>query len=256
MKKLIKFLIVVIVIIIAIGLGFNYMLNTGKAVAVDWSDKDFSNAISKTQIAIDDIKSVSLENLIENRFSTDGKVVIEEYFSNEEMSALTSSANHEGKLINEVNLKFGQNNNGEMSFKISEKFVDFLKDSGILENIVRKKIENNSIISNLAVAESPRDLTTHVINYITSIANNMPVYARGHLSRTSDNTISIDISELKVGRVAMPERVVVIVEREVVKFVNSLITSQNGFTIEELRIEDGKLYYKGTLPAEIKGIAR
>lgn len=256
MKKLVKFLIVVIVIVVAIGLGFNYMVNTGKEVAVDWSDKDYNVAISKTQIEIDDIKSVSIENLFDNKFSANGKVVIEEHFSSEEMSALISSANHEGQLINEVNLKFGQNNDGETSFKISDKFVDFLKDSGILENIARQEIENNSFISILAATESPRDLTAHVTNYIASIANNKPVYARGYLSRTSDNTVSIDISELKVGRVAMPERVVAIVEREVVIFVNSLITSQNGFTIEELRIEDGKLYYKGTLPAEIKGIAR
>lgn len=33
-----------------------------------------------------------------------------------------------------------------------------------------------------------------------------------------------------------------------------MISKEKGFSIEELRIEDGKLYYKGTLPAEITGV--
>lgn len=51
----------------------------------------------------------------------------------------------------------------------------------------------------------------------------------------------------------MSAEVVARVETEVVNFVNRVLSSTNGFTIEELRVEDGALYYKGTLPAEIQG---
>jgi len=41
----------------------------------------------------------------------------------------------------------------------------------------------------------------------------------------------------------------------VTAFVNRFITNSNGFSIEELRVEEGELYFKGTLPEEINGIA-
>ncbi len=49
----------------------------------------------------------------------------------------------------------------------------------------------------------------------------------------------------------MSDDVISKAEAGTIQFVNALITSDNGFSIEELRVEDGKLYYKGTLPAEI-----
>jgi hypothetical protein len=107
----------------------------------------------------------------------------------------------------------------------------------------------------LVLTSANADLTNFVVDYITSVAANKPVYASGELTKTSNNSINVRIDSLKVGRINMNEKVISRVELEVTAFVNRFITSANGFSIEELRVEEGKLYFKGTLPEEINGTA-
>jgi hypothetical protein len=59
---------------------------------------------------------------------------------------------------------------------------------------------------------------------------------------------------LKVGQIPMSNEVIEKVEYETLRFVNGLLSDVNGISIEELRVENGELYYKGTLPSEIKGV--
>jgi hypothetical protein len=78
-----------------------------------------------------------------------------------------------------------------------------------------------------------------------------PVYANGYLRRTSGNTVEIKITELKVGAISMSPEIISRTEYEVGIIVNGLFAPNHGFNIQELRIENGQMYYKGTVPSEI-----
>jgi hypothetical protein len=168
------------------------------------------------------------------------------------MSALIEEANKAKGPISDFRVAFHDDNQGELSFQLTDNFVDFLVEENIVNNFDEKRILLNPMLA-LTVANA--DLRNFVIDYITNVAANKPVYASGELTKTSSNNINVRIDALQVGRVPMNARVISRVELEVTRFVNGFIASSNGFSIEELRVEEGKLYFKGTLPEEINGIA-
>ncbi len=257
MKTIIKLLIGVIIIIgIIIGGGI-YALNTSRQVDTGWDERDFNSGMDKSQVIIADIEEINLETLVKGDFATNGIHEIDEFFTNEEMSALVSMANDNGGPIRDVKVSFGNDGEGEVSFKLSDRFVDFLWDHNVLTEASPENYylasTTPSLPGRFALASSNGGLTDFVIDYITNVANNKPVYASGELSRTSSNSVNIDIDYLTVGRVPMTAEVINRVEFETARIVNNIISPENGFHIEELRVEEGQLYFKGTLPAEVEG---
>lgn len=246
MKKVILGLIIIIALVL--GGGF-FALSTGKTVNVEYSEADYTSALTKSSVAIADIKEINLIALATKNYTTTGENEIDTRFSNAEMSAIIDMANAEGGPISDFRVSFNGGNSGEISFKLTDTFLDFIKEQNMIS------LPNNSHAHNLKwlPVVSAGDISDTVINFITNVAANKPVYASGSLSRTSDKSVSVNISSLKVGQISMSAEVVARVETEVVNFVNRVLSSTNGFTIEELRVEDGALYYKGTLPAEIQG---
>jgi len=245
MKK--GLLILLILIVIVFG-GSYFALNTGTAVDVDWTSEDFNSGITKSSVAINEIQEINLVTLASNNFTTSGTNSIDASFTNSEMSALIDMANADGGPISDFKVSFNGNNEGELSFKLTDTFVKFIQD----QNMVQNSSSKFAWLSYFPTA-STNSISDTVIKFITNTAANKPVYAKGTLSRTTENSVSIHIESLKVGQITMGQDVVSKVENEVLRFVNNLLVSTNGFTIEELRVEDGALYYKGTLPAEIQG---
>ena len=253
MKKGIKFLIVIaILILIPIAVVY-FFLNTGKNLDVTWDESDFASGLEKSRVQISSIEDINMEALVRREFSTSGTVEVDAYFTNEEMSALVAAANdHRGPLKN-FKVSFEGEGNGAVRFELSEQFTDFLLETQILEggNIPFMQLGSERFLMG-AVASST--LTDFVVDYITNAANNKPVYATGNLTRAGNQRIRADIDTLYVGRIPMNDYVIQRVEYEVERIANAIITQENGFHIEALRVEDGKLYFKGTLPAEIHGI--
>ncbi len=250
MKKIIYTLVALVVLFVG---GIYFVFNTGKTVGTVWDEGDLISGIEKAQIEIDSIEEINLETLAKGNFTTQGVNNIDIDFTSEEMSALISSANDNGGPIKDVRVAFGDDGNGEVSFKLSDTFVDFLYEENILTfELGAKKayaLTSDSYSSN----PLDRSLTERVVSYINNVANNRPVYATGELTRTSSNSIEIDIERLTVGRVSMSDEVIERVEVETVRIVNGIISPENGFHIEELQVDGGQLHYKGTLPAEIEG---
>jgi hypothetical protein len=247
MKKFFMFLL----ILLAIGFGAGYFfLNTGTTVDVQYTNSDYQSVLQKTNVKTNAIESINLIAIGQGDYKTVGQQAADVSFSNAEMSALIEEANKVRGPISDFRVAFHDNNNGELSFNLTENFVDFLVEENIVRNLEKKRMVMSPI---LALTSANADLTNFVVNYITSVAANKPVYASGELTKTSNNSINVRIDSLKVGRVNMNERVISRVELEVTAFVNRFITSSNGFSIEELRVEEGKLYFKGTLPEEING---
>lgn len=186
MKKVIFGLIIIIALVL--GGGF-FALSTGKTVNVEYSEADYTSALTKSSVAIADIKEINLIALATKNYTTTGENEIDTRFSNAEMSAIIDMANAEGGPISDFRVSFNGGNSGEISFKLTDTFLDFIKEQNMIS------LPNNSHAHNLKW---------------------LPVVSAGDISDT-------------------------------------VLSSTNGFTIEELRVEDGALYYKGTLPAEIQG---
>jgi len=249
MKKFFMFLL--ILIIVGFGVGY-YFLNTGTTVDVKYTSDDYQRVFEKTNVKTNAIESINLIAIGQGNYETTGQQAADVNFSNAEMSALIEEANKAKGPISDFRVAFHDDNQGELSFNLTESFVDFLVEENIVKGLEEKRIVMSPL---LAFTTANADLTNVVINYITSVAANKPVYASGELTKTSTNSINVRIDSLKVGRINMNAKVVSRVEYEVTAFVNRFITSNNGFSIEELRVEEGKLYFKGTLPEEINGIA-
>lgn len=245
MKK--GFLIFLILIVLVIG-GTYFALNTGSEVDVEWTENDFNAGITKSAVAIEDIREINLVTLAKKEYTTNGVNTVDASFTNAEMSALIDMANADGGPISNFKVSFNGNNEGEISFKLTDSFVDFIQEQNMIQN-------SESIFAWIPYLQSAstNNITDTVIKFITNTAVNKPVYAKGTLSRTTDQSVSIHIESLKVGQIPMSQNVVSKVETEVLRFVNNVLSSTEGFTIEELRVEDGALYYKGSLPAEIQG---
>lgn len=237
-----KFLIVLLVLIIVVMGGAYAMLSMGKKVDVTYTETDFNSALAKSGVVIDDIEEINLLTLANNNFTTNGTTEVETSFTNAEMSALIDKANANGGPISDFRVSFNGNNEGEISFKLTDAFLGFIEDQNMIFNY---------FISPVASAGGIKET---VVNFITGVAANKPVYASGSLVKTSSNSVSLNITSLKVGQLSMSQEVIDKVEYEVLRFVNGLLSEVNGISIEELRVENGELYYKGTLPSEIKGV--
>ncbi len=249
MKKLLGVLISFAVFILLIFLAFHYFIGSGPQVETTWTEKDFISGMEKAKINIDDIEEINLFSLAINDFSTQDSNEVNEVFTNAEISALISKANNSSGPIRDVRVSFKDNGKGEVSFVLSDNFVGFLKDQGLIASF-----DPWGVHASLEPAEEKgTSLTDAIVSYIANLVDNKPVYATGELYRDSDNSVNIKIEKLMVGRTSLPQDVVEKVEYETLRVVNSIISPENGFHIEELQVRDGSLYYKGTLPDEIKG---
>ncbi len=252
MKFLISLIVTPIILIVLLFGGAYFVLSTGEQVEVSWTEEDLASGLEKSKVFIEDLEEVNLVTLTQQNFSTSGSVEIEDYFTSEEISALVSTANVNGP-INNINVLLKEDDTGEVSFMLSDSFVDFLKEQGVLNVTNSFVVYAEELQDYVDTAPAGASVTELIVGYISSIVNSSPVYATGKLYRDSENTIRIQIDSLKVGRAPLPKEAVRRVEIETVKVVNAIISPENGFHIEELHIKDGKLYYKGTLPAEVYG---
>jgi len=233
MKALLKILLSLAILAGLLVGGVLFALNTGPQVDTTWDEQDFQQGLEKSQVKIENIEELNLETLIKEEFSTQGANEVDNQFTSQEMSALVSKANQAGGPIRDVKVSFGDNGEGEVSFKLSENAIDFLKDYHVI---------------------SPGSaLMDQAVNYVANVANNKPVYTSGKLTRTSHDSVNIQLDQLTVGRVPVPNEALHRVGEETERVVNTIITQQNGFHIEELRVDEGRLHYKGTLPSEVEG---
>ena len=249
-KGCLSFLLVVILIVAAVAGGAYVLAGSAKQLGIQATEQDFKFGLEKTKVNVSDISLLSANNLLAHNFTAKGTNKADFSITSAEMTSLAAKANVDKSLIKDVQFKFLADNQMEMSYRISENIVDFLRKNNIITGyIYRPGMADVAMLSPFA-ASSVNDI---LINYLTTVAKNKPIYSKGKLERTSPNTIDISIETIQVGRVPLPASTVKMVESYTIGFVNALISNDNGFSIEELRIEDGQLYYKGTLPAEISG---
>jgi hypothetical protein len=79
-----------------------------------------------------------------------------------------------------------------------------------------------------------------------------PMYAKVMINRTSEKSVSLDITSAKLGRFSVPEKYVQQFEDWVVKKVNSRMATIPGFSLTQLEYHNGYDIWKGTVPAQVK----
>ncbi len=251
--KIIGKILGLLVVLFLLFLGTSYVaLSTGNQVETVWSEEDFVSGVERSQIVIDDIEEINLENLTRGNFSTSGENQIDEQFTQEEISALLSMANENRGPLKDIKVSFTEDGNIEASFRLSENFIGFLRKAGVIPSMGIPKVYASDNI--FGENSSDPSLTDMIVDYVAGLVNNKPVYATGQLYRDSENSVQLNIETLHVGRAPLPRETIEKVEYETVRVVNAIIARENGFHIEELQFRDGKMYYRGTLPEEIEGV--
>ncbi len=79
-----------------------------------------------------------------------------------------------------------------------------------------------------------------------------PMYAKVMINRTSEKSVSLDITSAKLGRFSVPAKYVQQFEDWVVKKINSRMATIPGFSLTQLEYHDGYDIWKGTVPAQVK----
>ncbi|RJO59700.1 hypothetical protein C4546_01285 [Candidatus Parcubacteria bacterium] len=79
-----------------------------------------------------------------------------------------------------------------------------------------------------------------------------PVYAKVMINRTSENSVSIDITSAKLGIFNVPQKYVQQFEDWALKQVNGRMATIPGFSLQQLEYHDGYDIWKGTVPAQVK----
>jgi len=243
MKKLLVVVIVLAVIAAAIIYVPRYIVGSGNNVGVKFTDADLKSAMDKLSIKDTTAGNIDLFSLSQGKFT--GKKSVDTSLTDQEFSALASNSNEKNGPIKDVEVKFLSGGQAETSFKFTDKALDFIKTNDVFKTLN---------IPGLAVSPLNRSLIAlkdFLGSYISSLTNNASVYAKGSVVKDSKNSVIVRIDSLKIGQITMSAGICRKVEQGVKDFVNAIITANNGFSIDEIRVEDGKFFYKGTLPDEV-----
>ena len=127
--------------------------------------------------------------------------------------------------------------------------VDTQNTSEEITSWLNKMAGTNPAVTDVQVRmiEGGVEISGMVQQYVKS-----PMYAKVMINRTSEKSVSLDITSAKLGRFSVPAKYVQQFEDWVVKKVNSRMASIPGFSLTQLEYHDGYDIWKGTVPAQVK----
>ena len=253
--KVVKTIAALLVLVVAGGM---LALNMGQELDVTWTTADYDSAMAKAKVTLDNRSTIGLESLALGKFTTSGRVRVDAKFTASEVTAVLASNDPAGAFT-DTKVKFGTDGQGEVSFRVTKEFIDKVKNDPNLRNRMLSQIPAQGpttveqLITAILFSTAQTDLTGFTVDLLTGLAAGKPIYASGRVARTSSNSLEIGVTSVRVGMVSLPADTLRTVEFYTAQFINNLISPENGFDIQELNVVDGQLYYRGTLPAEIRG---
>ncbi len=161
------------------------------------------------EYAIKDKAGVDVPNLSKvyfgSNFISEGKVYVEQTFTDAEVSAIQNYANEKAGPFKHVQIKF-----------IGD---DVVEASGYVDD--------------------PR------------VTIPGPVYVRGKVIQTGPKSFTTNIESLQVGNYKVPKAIIQQANTEFLEYVNGILDGIDGLNIESVKINNGSVDFKGTLPAKV-----
>jgi len=82
MKLIAKIVVPILVVLVVVVV----VLNSGKTVGTTWTQADYTHALAKTKMRIDNISSVGIEHLYRRAFTVAGRVSVNDSFTAAEIT--------------------------------------------------------------------------------------------------------------------------------------------------------------------------
>ena len=218
-------MLLVLIIIIAILLGGAYFLvKSPQNIDVAWTENDYKSYQQKVSAGNEQPGNFDLASIAEGKFTSSGKKTLDVAYTSEEISSVLSKENDIKGPIRDIKVKFLSDNEGEATFILTKDIDQYITRTS--ETLLRYPFIKNSL-------------------------EGTPVYLKTKIDKASDNSITADIQTLSLGKISLPENVISKVESSAIPAINRMLQNYNGLSIQELKIVDGKMHFKGTIPSEI-----
>lgn len=214
---------------VIVGLGyFNIVpsiaktLGTDKArdIGVEYTDADLKSAQIKTGVQLKELRS-------DNRYSViyTGANAIDNTFTQEELTALINSSKWIYCPVKDLQLKINSDGTMEISgILLSDRLAGYAEAMGFG-------------ISDIQLAKDKLRIGAEANFYLVGTLEII------------DNKVNLNLSKVEINRIPIPSSLVDSNREAIETFVENRMQAVTGLSIQSFKIEDGKLTFKGTVPA-------
>lgn len=219
-----KFVIVLLVLLLVVVGGGYLLLNGKKTVNVNWTEADLNSYLAKGNITLNQ-NSASVEDIISGNFVAVGTSRIEGRVTNAELTAILNTVSKQAGVLKDIRVKFGDDGKVEATARISDN----------LEPLFQEFPEAKAYET-----------------YINTLKGKY-VYFKGSLERVNNEKFEAWVDQASVGLIPLPTGQVNTYMTQVGTEINSILSRINGFSAEQFSFDSSGLYFKGTVPKEIRG---
>ncbi|MCR3922664.1 MAG: hypothetical protein NUK65_09145 [Firmicutes bacterium] len=220
MKKLL--LVILVLLLVVVGGGY-LLLHGTKTVDVQWTEADFHSYLEKGNVSFNEDRT-SLEEFMLEDFVSVGASKVDGHVTNAEISAILNMASKEIGFIRDIRIKFLDNGRVEASAKVGD---------------------------DLSMIYSRYPEARGYENYLNTFKGKS-VYFKCTLERINNKEFAGVMEAASVGHIPLPTGQVNDYLERMGTEVNAKIASMDGFSAEEFSFDSSGLYFKGSIPQEVK----
>jgi len=219
-----KFLLGLLVIVLVVAVGGFAVLGGSKKADVEWTEADFESYLAKGNITFSKDRA-SVEDIVTGNYRTVGSVRVDTTVSNAEITAILNKAAKDTGLLRDIRVKF--------------------RDDG--------RVEASAVIgSDLSMVYSRYPEAKKYESYLNTLKGKS-VYMVGTLERVGNKKFEAYTEKAYVGLLPLPVDQTNDYLERVGTEINNIIGGMSGFSAEAFSFDSNGLYFKGTVPKEIKG---
>lgn len=235
MKFLIKLFLVVSILLIISGiliLGYYGLIpgvstlfasNKPRDLGITYSEQDLTNALEKGALKSEALSATKTPS---ESIKYSGQMSIQNTFSDKEITALVNSRNWIYYPISNTQVKFNPDGTGEVSATLlKDRIAGYTQAFGLTQE-------------GLAI----------VMDKLKLIPVNPPIYAKGKFEVKNNQLTLVDIQKIEIGRFSIPTNLINDNKKYLIAAAEERIKSTPGCQINAATINNGKLYFDGTLP--------
>jgi len=218
-----KTLIIILCALLVVAAGMFLLLTVPKRVNVKWTEADLTSYLAKAKVNFKEDRA-SVEDILTGDFVAVGVSKVEGTVTSAEISAIANAASKETGFLKDIRIKFGDDGKVEASAQIGD---------------------------NLDILISRFPEASKYKTYI-DMAKGKTVYIKTSLERVGNKKFEAVIEQASIGRIPLPVEQLNSYMERVGTEINATLARMNGFSAEEFSFDTSGLYYKGSIPSEIR----